>query len=445
MGQVIPFIARVRDSGDWTAAERARLEELAARLSDAGTPVEVMFGATDAGDPWCAVIDEGGEVLIHVARIGARFVIHSAVDDVLIEGADLHAALRERLNAEVTPENEDAVVVPFSLAGRQAQTFIALLIAASFFYETVDPTPAMAAVAPVTPMEVPPEDAPPADLVETIVERDITAQVARLAETAGALPDPAPLALSEAPPEPTVTVATLAMELPALAAFAAALAAETGVAVAASAAAARVLRGGGGDDRIVGSAEAEWISGGDGDDTLVGGGGRDTLDGGAGDDSLEVTAEVVAAGGQGADTFVIADPLRMGQADTFLGTILDFSALAGDRLVNSRGQQVTSPGDEAESEPQAPQVDELAPATLGPSSTSNEKLVRVEVDLDGDGAMDGYILVLKSGSASAGRPPPKEEEEEGEPSEEAPPATGFGEDAVTADLGLGSDWSQIFA
>ena len=34
MGQVVPFIARVRDSGDWTAAERARLEALARTLED---------------------------------------------------------------------------------------------------------------------------------------------------------------------------------------------------------------------------------------------------------------------------------------------------------------------------------------------------------------------------------------------------------------------------
>ena len=83
MGQVVPFIARVRDSGDWSAAERARLEELADRLAASGVRVEVIFGATDEGDPWCVVTDENGDVLIHVARIDGRFVFHSSIDDMV--------------------------------------------------------------------------------------------------------------------------------------------------------------------------------------------------------------------------------------------------------------------------------------------------------------------------------------------------------------------------
>ena len=97
MGQVVPFIARLRDSGDWSAAERARLEALADQLAAGGVDVEVIFGATDEGDPWCVVTDGAGDVLIHVARIGGKFVVHSAVDDTVDESFDLHAALRERL------------------------------------------------------------------------------------------------------------------------------------------------------------------------------------------------------------------------------------------------------------------------------------------------------------------------------------------------------------
>jgi len=44
MGQVVPFIARVRDSGDWTEVERARLQEVADRLAAGGVHVEVIFG-----------------------------------------------------------------------------------------------------------------------------------------------------------------------------------------------------------------------------------------------------------------------------------------------------------------------------------------------------------------------------------------------------------------
>ena len=137
MGQVVPFIARVRDSGDWSAAERARLEDLAERLAAGGVHVEVIFGATDEGDPWCVVTDADGDVLIHVARIDGKFVVHSAVDDAVNESVDLHTALRDRLAATeeaMTPRS--ATILPFGLTARQGQTFLALLAATTFFYET---------------------------------------------------------------------------------------------------------------------------------------------------------------------------------------------------------------------------------------------------------------------------------------------------------------------
>ena len=136
MGDVLPFIAKVRASGDWTAAERARLEELGRQFAETGMGVEVVFGTTEDGDPWCVVKDQNEEVIVHVARIGGRFVVHHAVDDALAEGADLHTALAERLAPADAAQGDESVVVPFSLAGRQAQTFMALIVATAFFYET---------------------------------------------------------------------------------------------------------------------------------------------------------------------------------------------------------------------------------------------------------------------------------------------------------------------
>lgn len=132
MGQVIPFIARVGSAGDFSAADRARLAELAERYAAAGVRVEVIYGATEDGDPWCVVKDENEEVLIHVARIGDGFVVHYALDDALRQGQDLRSVLRERLAWEDRPE----VVVPFS---RQAQSLLALIVAASFLHETAKP------------------------------------------------------------------------------------------------------------------------------------------------------------------------------------------------------------------------------------------------------------------------------------------------------------------
>ena len=39
MGDILPFVARVRDAGEWTASERARLEALADQFTKAGVHV----------------------------------------------------------------------------------------------------------------------------------------------------------------------------------------------------------------------------------------------------------------------------------------------------------------------------------------------------------------------------------------------------------------------
>jgi hypothetical protein len=129
LGQVLPFVTRLSARSDFSAEERARLAELAERYAAVGVRVEVIFGATEEGDPWCVVKDEAEEVLIHVARIGDTFVVHYALDDALRQGQDLRSVLRERLAWEDRPE----VVVPFS---RQAQSLLALIVAASFMHET---------------------------------------------------------------------------------------------------------------------------------------------------------------------------------------------------------------------------------------------------------------------------------------------------------------------
>jgi hypothetical protein len=129
LGQIVPFVTHLSARSDFSAEERARLSELAERYAAAGVRVEVIFGATEEGDPWCVVKDEAEEVLIHVARIGDTFVVHYALDDALRQGEDLRSVLRERLAWEDRPE----VVVPFS---RQAQSLLALIAAAYFMHET---------------------------------------------------------------------------------------------------------------------------------------------------------------------------------------------------------------------------------------------------------------------------------------------------------------------
>lgn len=421
MGQVVPFIARVRDSGDWTMAERARLQEVADRLSASGVHVEVIFGATDEGDPWCVVTDGDGDVLIHVARIDGRFVVHSAVDDAVNEDVDLHTALRDQLDmTEAAMSPQSATILPFGLTARQGQTFLALIAATAFFYETAaGGGEAQAAEAPPElPAEPTPPPPPEADTPSQ--DRDLVAQGAALhpvddtrAPVLAAATAPADAPAPAAPAEDETTAPTppaAAMETPS--------AAKTDdIPAAAAPADATVIQGTDGDDRLVGTAADEHLVGGAGNDTLCGGGGRDLLEGGAGDDRIELTADAVAVGGEGADTFVIQAPTQFGHADILLGTILDFSSL--DRLVLANGRHIqlqsrplidddkTAPTDAGLTTqgtggptwtlgPHPTDIDRIAPTQWGPP------LTRVEIDLDGDGVADGFLLMGPGGHMFGG-------------------------------------------
>ena len=410
MGQVVPFIARVRDSGDWSAAERARLEDLAERLAAGGVHVEVIFGATDEGDPWCVVTDADGDVLIHVARIDGKFVVHSAVDDAVNESVDLHTALRDRLAATeeaMTPRS--ATILPFGLTARQGQTFLALLAATTFFYETA--AVGDTAEARETLHALPPVDETPQAEDETPVqEREAAPGVALQPASAATAPQLAPtpdsVAAPVAPHEGDEATPVLGAQ-----ALAASSASDTTAAAAPSVEPAILIQGTDGVDVLIGTAADEHIIGGDGDDTLRGGGGNDVLDGGAGDDVLEVTGQVIAIGGTGADTFVVQGPIHVSGPDTLLGVILDFNGADGDRVFNAAGEAVRfrpPPGDAdkqtptdngftTQLTPRPPEPDPqdpLQPTGGGDFGTTTLRppLTRVDVDLDGDGVADGYLL-----------------------------------------------------
>jgi len=384
MGDILPFVARVRDRGDWTPEERSRLEELAQRFEAAGIRVDVVFGVTDDGDPWCVVKDENEEVLVHVARIGKAFVVHYALDDVVKSGTDLPAALGEQLAMAEEPEGE---VVPFA---RKAQLFMALVVATAFFYESAAETPGEPESAPLAPDA----DAPPAPALVPDAAVDDRKDVLHAAV----------VVVSEDAPRSAQVTAVQTSDVPAAAPLSAAPAAEPAsgevrLAAAAepppvllAAAAPRVIEGTAGDDLLVGTAASERLLGGDGDDTLMGGGGMDTLIGGAGNDWIELGAQVSAEGGSGADSFILIAPAQFGNADTLLGVIFDFRSEEGDRLITGDGQLVVVV--EAGNVVSPPAPDSFSP-TFGPATltTTTPPDRRVEVDLNGDGLVDGYVLL----------------------------------------------------
>jgi hypothetical protein len=426
VGQVVPFIARVRDSGDWSAAERARLEDLGGQLNEAGVKVEVVFGATDEGDPWCVVTDADGDVLIHVARIGGVFVVHSAVDDALSEGADLHAALRDRLAAvEDAVAPQTATILPFGMSARQAQTLLALVAATAFFFETAT-VGDHAEAAELPSAQTPHDDPPPTTALHedtAAQDREVTARGAAQTLDEGhaaagviAAPVEAPIVPAAPAPSETPRAPPPPAEAPPTAATPAAAAAAIMAAPARPESPVIAIHGGAGNDILVGTGADEHIAGGDGADTLAGGGGHDTLEGGAGDDRIELGEGVVAIGGAGADTFVVEAPIHLHAPNTLLGVILDFNEGQGDKVMTWRGDIVhvphPPPGSDHLLTFSVDRTTTFAPTTSGgghPPAPPPGTYTRVDVDLDGDGSADGYILVAHHGEGDSAKPQPPPE------------------------------------
>lgn len=126
MGTVLSFGNRVLGSGQWTASERSRLDALTERFFGGGEKVQVVFGATDDGAPWCAVTNQDDEVLVHVARVADQFLVHFVTEDVMAKGANLREALGQWLSPE---PDRIGVVVPFSRVSNGANLLVLLAVA----------------------------------------------------------------------------------------------------------------------------------------------------------------------------------------------------------------------------------------------------------------------------------------------------------------------------
>ncbi|MFV3127767.1 calcium-binding protein [Niveispirillum sp. KHB5.9] len=355
---MLRFIRAVTQTGYWTNQEKAELFRLAEELSGQGTGIETATGISDSGDPWFIVYDAGsGDVLVHVARIAGKFVVHDMSGDLLLEGDDLRRLVNRAAGAEaaeLASGGHNNVVV-----------LAALALVVDFFLNTEKAQAAedgSGADLPVvfatlalshTYLDLPPPDAVqgertgPADrshgqaqwaalpvVGESMLlapggerQAQTATQLALSADNVRTITIPLHATLSALP---TAATDSTPQDLTGTAGH------DTLVGGSGN----DTLRGGAGNDLLAGGAGDDLLIGGDGDDTLVGGAGHDTLEGGAGNDTLVVDAQDVAHGGAGADSFVMTDSLvgqwvaltQAGKEVVFADNVRDFSFAEGDRL-----------------------------------------------------------------------------------------------------------------
>jgi hypothetical protein len=384
LGDVLSFIRAVARTGQWTSQEKAELFRLSDALSAENVEIETASGISDAGDPWFVIYHAGtGDILVHVARIAGKFIVHEMSRDLLVEGDDLR-----RLLTRATGRGEDSY--------GQAQNVVVLAALAMVvdFYLSTEPAsaaemaddlhviaPALSALALLAD---PGNDTPPVRIISHEGDKDRshvvplpllinsgTPESVAKEETASAIVQPVPPPIHQPvqimPAEPVRIIQTADL----------------------------TLIGGAGHDLLVGGDGDDLLLGGAGNDTLIGGAGRDTLVGGDGDDTLVLDRDDIAIGGAGADNFVITDDVvgswvslsNNGQRINLANQILDFRAVEGDRLsfqtvewivtVISGGENIALPEDD------------------GRISGTN-----VEIDLDGDGQIDSVLNVLPGSSVN---------------------------------------------
>ena len=359
LGDVLRFIRAVTQTGYWTNQEKAELFRLAEDLSAQGAGIETATGISDSGDPWFIVYDAAsGDVLVHVARIAGKFVVHDMSGDLLLEGDDLRRLVNRASGTDATDLGSSsrdnivvlaalALVVDFFLhtdkvqAGQQEETELPVAVIADPTLHLIDADlPPPEAVIAEKAASNRTHDAVQWSVLPIVGESMIQMHAADASNAAAKLEAAtAPLAAAAAPP---INLATIIIGR-----------SLTGTAVD------DTLVGGAGNDTLVGGAGNDLLQGGTGDDlliggagndTLVGGPGHDTLRGGDGDDTLVVGARDVAFGDAGADRFVVTDSLisnwvalaRSGQIVQFADTIRDFKLSEGDSLSFSTNRfQVT--------------------------------------------------------------------------------------------------------
>ena len=96
-GNVVPlFFRRIACARDWSPAEVAEFFRVEAALVQAGVAVETERGLSDEGEPWFVFCRaDTGEVIVHIARIGANYVLAGPAFGGIAQGKDIHLMIAD--------------------------------------------------------------------------------------------------------------------------------------------------------------------------------------------------------------------------------------------------------------------------------------------------------------------------------------------------------------
>ncbi|MDG2521586.1 hypothetical protein P7B02_08530 [Caulobacter segnis] len=384
MATILKFMGRGLANGDWTVAERAQLREMSAALTGDRTGSNLVFGTTEDGDPWVVATDDNEDVVLHIARIGGRVIIHRMFDGMVREAPDVYTAatlIQQRPPARV------GRVQPILADALPTDAPFTLIAGAALHDNPSDATPVHAEMAPRFEP----------------VHSDAHQPIAGLLGDDLPIPtlEDAPLhvfaapAAPHAPLQPTAEIIQLQAYLPSSTGLAAVSAPLPDFAAPQPAVIPVVAQtpdeqvdgetvGGGGEPPIspptIG-AEGNGSGSDKGADTQT------YFEGGAGADVIIMGDRVVAFGGDGADTFIV-NWRKQGDdaaASRSAGVILDYNEAQGDRLVFANDANP----------PQIVSVEFANLSGFNPAASFVGAAIagrRIGFDLDGDGREDVHIL-----------------------------------------------------
>lgn len=431
MGEVLAFSPRP-PATDWSANERGLLMLLTQQLTASHGEVDGVFGQTDSGDPWYVVTDANQDVLIHIARIDGRFVVHDAAVDMFHQVGSLWGALRQVLTTGA-PQEATGVVVAFNPSSREAQSFLSLVIAVGLYLEIrgVGFGDAGRLDFDSAPRLGDPEMQALASKIIAALNLEAGKSEAETVFAAAAAREAGPQAALKTVPGQVIAVQAANAESPTLGVFKppSAIAAQSsahnpspahagappplgdtqgGVEVSGQGfwTGKSLMYGTPGADVLAGSRGGDTIHAGGGDDYVdgrgAGAGQVDRLDGGDGNDHIVMGARVVASGGAGADTFLVSAQPPTDKAEGLLGVVLDFSVARGDQLEVQGQGSMTVVSATAVADVLAVQGAVLGESDIAVLAQVSQPVAgaRVGFDVNGDGREDVFILLGGAASAS---------------------------------------------